>query len=178
MNTQELPPAAGAPPGRPRLRDVPRPVLALAALVVVLAVAAVAFAVPAMAGFRLDAGRDDALAAARRAATNLTSFDFESATPDTQRLWASGTPDFERSFADDEASFTKMLQDNKLKVSGTVTGAGLYGYTPDETHALVAVKASVRNAATPDAQERDYRMDLTMVRQSGHWLVDSALFLS
>lgn len=164
--------------GRPRLQDVPRSVLLLAALLVVLVVTAATFGYQAFSGYRLNTDRAEALAAARQAAANLTSFNFDSATSDTQRLSSIATPNFERSFAPNEAAFTQMLQASKLKVTGDVTGAGLYGYSDQETHALIAIKAQVQNAETPNAQERDYRMDLTMVRQNGRWLVDSAQFIS
>jgi Mce-associated membrane protein len=149
------------------------------ALVVVLAAALVAsvfFGMRAVKGFSGESGRANAIAAAREAATALTTFDAATADPDTQRLLTMTTPQLAAGFAGDKAAFVKSLRDGQIKMVGTVTEAGVISYESSTAHVFVTVRARVTRPSSPP-QVRDYRMELTMVDE-GDWLVGAAEFFS
>jgi Mce-associated membrane protein len=162
--------------GKPRW---PMPAaIGLSVLIVVLLVVAVMFGAKAVGGFSTEHGRASALDAGRQAATNLTTFDFTTAEADVQRLKDSTTPTFENGFAADKDTFVKFLRDNQVKMSGEVTGAGLSSYDGHTAHVLVAIKAQTANNKNPAPAARNYRMDVSMVYQGGHWLANAAEFIS
>jgi hypothetical protein len=43
---------------------------------------------------------------------------------------------------------------------------------------LVSVKSQLSNAQQPQAMERNYRMDISLVRQQGRWLANGIQFIS
>ncbi len=169
------PPPASGDSNRPRwLLPVG---IALSVLLIGLLVLSVFFGIKTVNGFRLEQGRDNVLATAKQAAANLTTFNFETAEADVQRLKDSTTPTFESGFANDKNTFVKFLRDGKVKMTGDITEGGVLSYDGNTAHVLVAVKAQVGNAAQPQAQARNYRMDITMVYQDGRWLANAAEFV-
>jgi len=124
-----------------------------------------------------DSGRADALAAARQAAVNLTSFNFETAVEDVARLRDSTTPHFEKQFNNDQNAFIKLIRDGQVRTSGTVNEAGVVRYQPGSARVLVAVRASVQNTQVQQPDQRNYRMAMNMVLQNGKWLADSVEFI-
>jgi Mce-associated membrane protein len=124
-----------------------------------------------------DSGRADALAAARQAAVNLTSFNFQTAVEDVARLRDSTTPHFEQQFNNDQNAFIKLIRDGQVRTSGTATEAGVVSYQPGSARVLVAVRASVQNTQVQQPDQRNYRMAMNMVVQNGKWLADSVEFI-
>jgi Mce-associated membrane protein len=126
---------------------------------------------------RRDERRQAALQAARQQAVNLTTISFETADRDLARIVAAATGTLKTQFQAQQKSFPAVLKREKSVSVGTVLAAGVSADTGDRVEALVAVDAAVRNAtsgATP--QVKHYRMDMTLVRRGGHWLVSSVAF--
>lgn len=171
-------PAPSKVPAKLPATGVRRLAGALGVALLVLLVVAVWFAVKVVGGFSADHGRSEALAAGQRAAVEFTSFDYSTAMADLKRLQGDTTAGFVQGFTDDRDAFVKSLQSGKVKVVGQATAAGLYGYTGDQAHVLVAIKAQFQSAQSPTPQERDYRMDLSMVYRDGRWLADAAGFVA
>jgi Mce-associated membrane protein len=145
---------------------------------VLVVVAVLVFGTQLVGGLSLDHRRDAALDAGRQAAVNFTSFNYSTADADLKRLQDSTTPGFVASFTDDRDAFVKSLREAKVSVVGTATAAGVYDYTGDSAHVLVAIRAQFQRAPADQPAERDYRMDLVMLYQNGRWLADSAGFVA
>lgn len=171
--TRPQPPVAVTPPATRWLLPG-----ALGTLTLVLLVVAVWLGSGVVGGLVADHGRDAALAAGQRAATEFTTFDFHHADADLKRLQADTTPEFTRGFTDDSGGFLRGLQQGRVSVVGTATAAGIYDYTPTSAHVLVSITAQLSSAQAPQPSERDYRMDLAMIYRDGRWLADSAGFVA
>lgn len=152
--------------------------IALAVLLTALLVPGVIFGVQTVRGFADERGRAAVVAAGETVATNLTTFDFAAADADVTRLAGSTTPTFSRGFGGDQAAFVKSLRQDKVSMTGTPVSAGVLSYDGRSARVLVAIKARMTTATAPQPQLRDYRLDLAMVYQDGHWLADSAGFVS
>jgi Mce-associated membrane protein len=149
----------------------------LGVAIVGLLVVVVVFAAKLIGVQSDDSGRADALAAARQAAVNLTSFNFQTAVEDVARLRDSTTPYFEQQFNNDQNAFIKLIRDGQVRTSGTATEAGVVSYQPGSARVLVAVRASVQNTQVQQPDQRSYRMAMNMVVQNGKWLADSVEFI-
>lgn len=152
-------------------------VAGLAAVLVAVLVFGTMFGVQVVRGYSDDAAGSAAVAAARQAAGNVTSFSFESAEADLQRLSGTTTPRFDQDFAQDKNAFAATLRDGKVKSSGTPTEAGLVSLDGDTAKVMVAVRASIQTTQLPQPEARDYRMLITMLHQDGKWLADSLEFI-
>ena len=126
---------------------------------------------------RRDERRQAALQAARQQAVNLTTISFETADRDLARIVAAATGTLKTQFQAQQKSFPDVLRREKSVSVGTVLAAGVSADTGDRVEALVAVDAAVRNATSgTTGQVKHYRMDMTLVRRSGRWLVSSVAF--
>ena len=150
---------------------------ALGVVIVGLLVVVVVFTAKLIGVQSDDSGRADALAAARQAAVNLTSFNFQTAVEDVARLQASTTPHFQDQFNNDQNAFIKLIRDGQVRTSGSATEAGVVNYQPGSARVLVAVRASVQNTQVQQPDQRNYRMAMNMVVQNGKWLADSVEFI-
>lgn len=170
------PVAAGPPPARPTW-VLPVAVILVLALIVSL-VAGVWFGIRAVQGFGDERARADAVDAAKIVATRLTTFDAGTAEADTKAMLAGATPLYAGALEGDQDPVIKGMRQAQARSEGTVTGAGLLSYNPGThtAHVLVSVRARVSNKSLPGGQDRDYRMDLSMVDQ-GDWLVDGVEFV-
>lgn len=100
--------------------------------------------------------------AARRAAVNLTTIDWQHADADVQRItdWATGA--FYDDFSNRSKPFIDVVQKIKSKSTGTVTAAGLESTSGDDARVLVAVSVKTSTAAAPQEQLRAWRLRVTL----------------
>ncbi|MEU7812030.1 hypothetical protein [Pseudonocardia sp. NPDC049154] len=125
-----------------------------------------------------EADRAAALDAARAAAVALSSISAETADADVQRVIDSGTGEFGDLFRQNLDSYVQMVRDSKVGSTGEITEAGLVSADANSAEALVAVRSEVRNAQSPDAEPRLYRMKLDLVKEGDRWLVGTLNFVS
>jgi Mce-associated membrane protein len=170
----ETSPAANDPVAHKWLKPLG---LALSGAAIALLVVIVLFAVKLTSAQAQESRRADALAAGRQAAVNLTSFNFQTAVEDVQRLQASTTLNFQDQFNRDQNAFIKLIRDGQVRSAGTATEAGVVRYEGETARILVAMKASVQNTSLQQPEKRDYRMAINMVDQNGKWLADSVEFI-
>jgi Mce-associated membrane protein len=168
---------AGGSAGHPRWV---RPTgIGLLVLLVVALVAAIHFGIAAAGGFLAQQDREDAVDAARATAVALTSFDGEAADEGVQRLLETTTSDYQAGFGNDKESFIRQMAANKVKMTGTVTEAGLTGYDAEKGTASVILAVSTQQGLpTGGQQDVDYRMQLQMEKVDGDWLTARTDFLS
>jgi Mce-associated membrane protein len=152
--------------------------VALSVLAIALAVTGVLGAYRAISGLVTEHGRNSALTAGRTTAISLLSFDYETANQDLTRLKAMTTPDFANGFVRDNTAFLQIIAQGKVKMTSQATEAGVKSYDGQAAHVLVSVKSQLSNAQQPQAMERNYRMDISLVRQQGRWLANGIQFIS
>lgn len=162
--------------GADRPRWVVPTAIGLVVLLVGFLVVASFFGIRVVGGFADSMGRSNALDAAREVATNLTTFDAATAEEDIARLVETTTPAFAAGLDGDREAFIRSLREGKVKMTGTVTEAGVASYDDDTAQVIVAVRSAVNSGG--GEQGRDYRLNLTMVHQGGSWLASKVEFLA
>lgn len=115
--------------------------------------------------------RDDALAAARQYAVDLTTYDFSSVDADFQRFARHGTKQFQASYAATIATAKPAILKAQSRAIGTVVGAGLESYADGRASVLLAVDQAVRSATEAGTQVDRNRIRMRLVRSGDGWLV-------
>jgi Mce-associated membrane protein len=125
-----------------------------------------------------DDSRQAALQAARQEAVNLATISYQTADADLGRIIAAATGTLKTQFQAQRAQFPTVLARDKSVSVGTVLAAGVASQSASTVEALVAVDASVSNAASAKSGPvvKHYRMDMKLVRVGGHWLVSQVAF--
>ncbi|MCU1592565.1 MAG: hypothetical protein JWP11_3821 [Frankiales bacterium] len=137
-----------------------------------LAVAAVAAAGSLfLTRHRAAQDREDALAAARQYAVDLTTYDYSSVDADFQRFARHGTKAFRASYATTIAAAKPGIVKAQSRSLGTVVGAGLESYSNDRASVLLAVDQEIRSARQPGPTVDRSRIRITLVRSGEGWLV-------
>ena len=125
--------------------------------------------------------RDDdqhaALLAARQQAVNLTTISHETADRDLARIIAAATGTLKTQFEAQAKTFPGVLRQEKSVSVGRVLAAGVKSQQDGTVDVLVAVDATVRNAASADTGVvKHYRMDMRLIQVDGRWLVSTVAF--
>jgi Mce-associated membrane protein len=168
------PAAAGGTPRWVRPTGMVLLVLLVAALV-----GAIHFGIAAASGFLTQQDREDVVDAARATTVALTSFDGETADEGVQRLLETTTSNYQASFSGDKEAFIRQMAANKVKMTGTVTEAGLTSYDAEKGTASVILAVSTQQGLPTGGQQNvDYRMQLQMEKVDGDWLTARTDFLS
>ncbi len=160
---------------RGRLAD-----LALVALVLGLGVALGLIASGLRTAGRTDDDRQEALAAARQQAVNLTSIDHRTAATDIDRILAGSTGELAAQFRKEKQPLVTLLGTTQSRSQGEVLDAGVVSLNARTAEVLVAVDANVNNVETQMAGKggllNRYRMSLSLVRVGSGWLVEQVRF--
>ncbi|MDT7539951.1 MAG: Mce-associated rane protein [Actinomycetota bacterium] len=122
---------------------------------------------------RTESARQDALAAARQYAVDLTTYDFATVDADFQRFARHGTKAFRASYAATIAASEPAIVKAQTRSLGTVVGAGLESYSHDRASVLVAVDQELHSATKPGATVDRSRIRMTLVRSGDGWLVSA-----
>ncbi len=164
------------PPKRGRVFRIA--LVALSVFVVALAAATVVFGLRWRNDHAADARRNDAVAAARQVALNLTSINSKTADADVDRLISGATGDFRSLFTQNLDSYVDIVKQNQVVTTGQVTEAGVQDINANTAHIILAVQSTVRNTAVPNGEVRTYRMALQMEHHgNGSWLVSRVDFV-
>ena len=127
-----------------------------------------------------DDGRQAAVQAARVEAVNLTTISYETADRDLARIIAATTGALKTQFVTQRTQLPTVLRRDKSISIGTVLAAGVTSQSGKTVKVLVAVDAQVSSAQSTKAGSsklvKHYRMDMTLVSVSGHWLVSQVGF--
>jgi Mce-associated membrane protein len=126
-----------------------------------------------------NASRSDALAAARQEALNLTTLSYLHADADLDRILSLATGALKTRFAAQRARLPRLLAQERSVSRGTIRSAGLVAL--DDAHgtarAMAAVDATLTSEATQAPGTTHYRMQLTLQRVGGRWLVADVGFV-
>lgn len=161
---------ADAAPGR-RSRRVLVLCGALAVVIVAAAVLLGVYASRLSARSSVSDAQGAALAAARTAAVDLTTYDYRHLDRDFQRVRAVSTKGFAAEFDKEAAALQQLIGQTKAVAAGRVVDGAVVDGTTSSATVLVAVDDTVTNTQAPKGVVRHYRMQLTMSHQHGSWLV-------
>ena len=154
-----------------------RLLIALCVAGLALLVAAGVLALQLTSYLKADERREDALAAARQSALNLTSIDRENFAEDVQRVVDGATGAFRTDFEMRSEQLETVLQENEVSSEGKVIEAGLVRADDRTATALVVVDSTVRNTAAPEGRVNTYRMRLQLERVGDRWLTSMLEFV-
>jgi Mce-associated membrane protein len=173
---------ASPAPAAPRPRRSPGAWLTIGVLLVALLATVVATGVLGRRWYdqrQLDAGRQQALAAARQTTVNFVSISAASVDRDLQRIADGATGQFKDEFSQDTPQVRAAVVANNVDSHGTVLRAGVVSADRRSAVVLLAVDATVKNTSAPDGRLSHYRIQTSLVRDahSGRWLVSQLQFV-
>lgn len=108
--------------------------------------------------------------AARDEAEAFLGVDYRDPDPMVDKVLAGATGAFKRQYAAGRARLESSAKRSRAVSTGTVKALGVSDLSRTQATVLVAADARVTNRSTKGAEQRYYRMRLTLVRQGGTWL--------
>jgi Mce-associated membrane protein len=126
---------------------------------------------------RLDAARQQALAAARQTTVNFVTISAATVDRDLQRVADGATGDFKDEFTQSEPQVKAAVVENKVDSRGTVLRAAIVSADRTSAVVLVAVDATVRNVNAPTGRLAHYRIRVNLALVNGVWLVSTLEFV-
>ena len=106
--------------------------------------------------------RAEFLQVGRQGAVNLTTIDWEHADADVQRILGAAIGTFYDDFSQRAQPFVDVVRKTQSTSVGTITAAGLESSTATDAQVLVAVSVETTNTASPQQEQRGWRMRLTV----------------
>jgi Mce-associated membrane protein len=119
-------------------------------------------------------------AAAREGVVTLTSLDFNDAKAGVQRIIDNSTGSFRDDFAKMAGDFTKVVEESKVVERGTVQAVAvdLDSMTNDSAVVLIASTSEVTNAAGAKQDPRNFKLIVTLTRDSDQLKMSKVEFVS
>lgn len=170
--------AEPAGPGRPAGAPVWTAAMAvlLALLIAGIATAAVFFLqVRHSAG--IDGRRQAAIAAGRRAVTDLTTADYRHPQQYASRLRDEGTGRFLSLLGNSATGFRNVLIKGRVQTAGRVAEVGVRRLGAGSAELTVLAYVTVRNSQAPKGVQRVYRLSVSMIQAGPRWLVSRVEFV-
>ena len=132
---------------------------------------------------RRDAGdrADDHEAAAAAASAEVEGLiDISGSTSDAamKKLLAGATAEFRTELESQAARLQKALASNKVDARGEAVSTGVTKLSGDKATVIVAATGTVRNKSTKQAEPRNYRLKVDLLRTDGTWLVSGLEFVA
>ncbi|KXF55786.1 hypothetical protein AXA44_36760 [Rhodococcus sp. SC4] len=127
---------------------------------------------------RADALRTSAMEVARDASISLTSIKPDAAQQSIDHILSMSTGEFKDQFAQQAATVLQMVTDSKVDSTGNVVESGLVDVDDTKAQVLTAVTATVRNAQTPDGEQRHFRMRVSLIQDDGRWMISNLEFVA
>lgn len=119
----------------------------------------------------LNAARASAVAAAKKDANDVATYSYRHLHRDFGRVESESTPSFRRSFIRSSGSLSKVLVQYKATASAKVLAAAVSSITPSKAVVLLFVNQSVANSTQQGVSTDDSRIEVTLVRSDGRWLL-------
>jgi Mce-associated membrane protein len=169
--------AGGEPEVRPQPRDTSARrrflVIEAVSLVVIvgLAVALIVSQVQLSNQNSLNADRTSAVAAAKGFAHDVATYSYRHLHRDFGRVESESTPSFRRDFIRSSDSLSKVLVQYKATASAKVLEAGVSSINSGNAVVLLFVNQSVANSTRQGVSTDASRIEVTMVRGDGRWLL-------
>lgn len=169
-----------APDNRPKPR-VSRAWAATTAALLTALITALVLAVIFYLDIRADDARtardQAALTAAQEGVSKLINLDYRKVDTALAELLDSATGDFANQLGDEQGPFGKALVKGKVQSSGQVLSSGIVSASDSEVKVLVFATARVTNVEAKKGENRQYRIEATMVPQENRWLIEELRFV-
>lgn len=119
----------------------------------------------------LNADRASAVAAAKVFAHDVATYSYRHLHRDFGRVESESTPSFRRDFIRSSDSLSKVLVQYKATATAKVLSAGVSSVSSGKAVVLLFVNQSVANSSQQGVNTDDSRIEVTMVRGDGRWLL-------
>ena len=165
---EERPAGDGAGTRRPSLPLVP--VLAVLLALLLAGCLALWLTRPAHSGVRT-ADYVGALQAARAGIVDVASFDYVTLDDDVQQIRTVTTGDLQKESVDQLDQRRQQITDAQAVVDTTVVGAAVGTADHDRATVFAVIQSTQKTKASPQAQVQRYRVEITLERIRGRWLL-------
>jgi Mce-associated membrane protein len=128
-------------------------------------------------GRQLDTARQQAVAAARQETVDFVSISATTIDGDLKRIADGATGEFRDEFTRDMPQVRAAVVENKVQSKGTVLRAAVVSADAKKAVVLVALDATVKNTNAPDGRLSHYRIQVSLNREAGRWLVSQLQFV-
>ena len=113
----------------------------------------------------------EALQAARSGVVDLTSFDYLTLDDDIEQARRVSTGDLREESVDQLDQRRQELTELQAVVNTEVVGAGVTRADDKDATVLLVIQSTQESAASPQAQIVRYRIEVTMEKSDGRWLL-------
>ena len=105
--------------------------------------------------------------------------DYREADEYVETVEEGATGEFLKQFEESEDALRELLEANQSVQVPTIPegGAGLLERDGDQARVLIAMDATVTNKSTKTPQPRQYRLQVTLVKEDGEWLTSGLEFI-
>ncbi|TKG71094.1 VirB8/TrbF family protein [Prauserella endophytica] len=174
--TDDTPPTEEDPPERRSRR--PKPRLLLAVLAVAALLGAGGYLGARFAAHQAaETARTEALAAAKRYATDLSSYDFNDLQGNFSAVEAGATGRFAEQYRQVSRNLTELIKQHEAVSKGAVLTAGVAEADSDRAVVVLFVDQTITNTNSPQPRIDRNRMQMTLLHQDERWLVDDVKLL-
>lgn len=129
------------------------------------------------AGDRTD-DENAAAAAASAEVEGLIDMSGSTSDADMEKLLAGATADFRSELESQADRLKKALASNKVKAEGEAVSTGVVKLDGDKATVIVAAVGTVKNNSTKEAEPRNYRLKVDLLKSDGKWLVSGLEFVA
>lgn len=170
------------PRRRPRWRVAARALLRprriLAALLVLAVLGGLGFAASEFFTQRAEKhARSEALAAAKRYAVDLSSYDYQDLNGNFQAVERNSTGAFGKQYRQVSTNLTDLIKQHQATSEGKVVRAGVAEASGDRAVVVLFVDQTISNTNTEQPRVDRNRMEMTLLHQEDRWLVDNVTLL-
>ncbi len=125
----------------------------------------------------LNSARTSALAAAKSYAVDLASYNYQHLDQDFGKVLAESTPAFKQDFDQSTVALKAALTRYDASARGTVVAEGVVSATTSRAVVLVFLNQTVYNTLQKNQPTTSSRVELTLLRSGGLWLIDQVTLL-
>ena len=125
----------------------------------------------------LNTARTSALAAAKSYMVDLASYNYKHLDQDFGKVLAESTPTFKQNFTQSSEALKTAIVKYDGSASANVVGVGLVSATTSRAVVMVFLNQTVDNKLQKNKPTTESRVDITLVRSGGRWLIEQVTLL-
>jgi Mce-associated membrane protein len=125
----------------------------------------------------LNSARTSALAAAQSYAVDLASYNYQHLDQDFGKVLDESTPTFKQNFSDSSSALSTTLKRYDASATAKVVAEGLVSATTSRAVVLVFLNQTVDNTLQKSKPTTESRVEITLLRSNGRWLIDQVSLL-
>jgi Mce-associated membrane protein len=122
-------------------------------------------------------GRRRVSASAKSYAVDLASYNYKNLNQDFGKVLAESTPTFKQNFTQSSEALKTAIVRYDASAWANVVGAGLVSATTSRAVVLVFLNQTVQNTLQKNKPTTESRVEITLVRSGGRWLIDQVTLL-